>query len=158
MSRAAASSEVTGASVPPAAGTLMRPCRAPVETRTVWSGPQLALHIAGTRQIVIGGPPFASIRSSRLSRTAYNVAAFSPSAEEIRDMVLGAFPAAEITWEPDIKRQGIVDSWPAEVDDTAARRDWGFAPEYDFERAFAEYLIPRIVERYQRRRNDVMRR
>ena len=42
----------------------------------------------------------------------------------------------------------FVDSWPADVDDHAARRDWGFAPEYDFERAFREYLIPNIRERY----------
>jgi threonine 3-dehydrogenase len=83
-----------------------------------------------------------------LSRTAYNVAAFNPSAEEIRDVVLKAFPGADITWQNDVKRQGIVDSWPADVDDSAARRDWGFAPRYDFRRAFDEYLIPRIRERY----------
>ena len=42
------------------------------------------------------------------------------------------------------KRQGIVDSWPADVDDSAARADWGFRPAYDFDRAFREYLIPTI--------------
>ena len=41
-----------------------------------------------------------------------------------------------------------MDSWPADVDDSAARRDWGFAPAYDFERAFAEYPIPTIRARY----------
>jgi threonine 3-dehydrogenase len=85
-----------------------------------------------------------------LTRTAYNVAAFNPSAQEVRDVVVGAFPDADITWNNDRKRQGIVDSWPADVDDTAARRDWGFAPRYDFRKAFDEYLIPRIRERYQR--------
>ncbi|HXG53972.1 MAG TPA: NAD-dependent epimerase/dehydratase family protein [Vicinamibacterales bacterium] len=85
-----------------------------------------------------------------LTRTAYNVGAFNPSADEIRDVVMKAFPEAEITWENDVKRQGIVDSWPADVDDTAARRDWGFAPRYDFDRAFSEYLIPTIRERYER--------
>ena len=83
-----------------------------------------------------------------LSRTAYNVGAFNPSAEEIRDVVLAAFPDATITWENDVKRQGIVDSWPADVDDSAARDDWGFAPRYDFHRAFSEYLIPTIRESY----------
>jgi hypothetical protein len=34
------------------------------------------------------------------------------------------------------------------VDDSAARADWGFAPRYDFARAFGEYLIPTIRERY----------
>ena len=84
----------------------------------------------------------------RLTRTAYNVAAFNPSAEEIRNVVVRAFPSAEITWETDSKRQAIVDSWPADVDDSRARHDWGFAPKYDFERAFSEYLIPQIRERY----------
>ncbi|HET7219300.1 MAG TPA: NAD-dependent epimerase/dehydratase family protein, partial [Vicinamibacterales bacterium] len=84
----------------------------------------------------------------RLTRTAYNVTAFNPSAEEIRAVVLRSFPAADITWEIDTKRQSIVDSWPADVDDSAARRDWGFAPRYDFTSAFSDYLIPRIKERY----------
>jgi nucleoside-diphosphate-sugar epimerase len=64
-------------------------------------------------------------------------------------VVLKAFPDADISWHVDAKRQGIVDSWPAEVDDSAARRDWGFAPKYDFTRAFDEYLIPTIRERYR---------
>jgi nucleoside-diphosphate-sugar epimerase len=90
----------------------------------------------------------AAAPRERLTRTAYNVAAFNPSAEEIREVVLRAFPDARIDWDPDVKRQGIVDSWPADVDDAAARRDWGFSPRYDFTRAFSEYLIPTIRERY----------
>jgi nucleoside-diphosphate-sugar epimerase len=84
-----------------------------------------------------------------LTRTAYNLSAFNPSAEDIRTVVLDAFPAAAITWSVDAKRQGILDSWPADVDDGAARHDWGFAPRYDFDRAFSEYLIPTIRRRYQ---------
>jgi len=90
----------------------------------------------------------ASAPRDRLTKTAYNVAAFSPDAQEICDVVTRAFPRASVTWATDLKRQRIVDSWPAEVDDTAARRDWGFAPRYDFARAFEEYLIPTIKERY----------
>jgi threonine 3-dehydrogenase len=90
----------------------------------------------------------ASARRERLTRTEYNLGAFNPSAGEIRDVVLAAFPKASITYNVDGKRQGIVDSWPADVDDSAARADWGFAPTYDFERAFSEYLIPTIRRRY----------
>jgi threonine 3-dehydrogenase len=86
-----------------------------------------------------------------LTRTAYNVGAFNPSAQEIRDVVMRAFPHADLTWETDEKRQGIVDSWPADVDDSTARRDWDFAPRYDFERGFSEYLIPKIRQRYEQR-------
>jgi nucleoside-diphosphate-sugar epimerase len=93
----------------------------------------------------------AAAPRDRLSRAAYNVSAFNPSAEEIRAVVVEAFPDARITWQEDRKRQGIVDSWPADVDDTAARSDWGFAPRYDFARAFSAYLIPNIRERYSTR-------
>jgi nucleoside-diphosphate-sugar epimerase len=91
----------------------------------------------------------ASAPRERLTRTAYNLGAFNPSAEEIRTVVLAAFPKASITYSKDEKRQAIVDSWPADVDDSAARADWGFNPAYDFERAFHEYLIPTIRQRYQ---------
>lgn len=84
----------------------------------------------------------------RLRRTTYNVSAFSRSAEEIRHTVQAAFPNAEISYKIDYKRQGIVDSWPADVDDAAARADWGFAPSYEFGRAFREYLIPAIGSFY----------
>ncbi len=92
----------------------------------------------------------AAAPRERLTRSAYNVSAFHPSAAEIRDVVLAAFPDAKIGYAIDRKRQGIVDSWPAAVDDSAARRDWGFDPKYNFERAFQEYLIPTIRERYRK--------
>lgn len=90
----------------------------------------------------------AAAPKASLTRTAYNLAAFNLSAEEVRQEVVRAFPGADITWNNDTKRQGIVDSWPENVDDTAARRDWGFAPAYDFNRAFRDYLIPMIGSRY----------
>lgn len=83
-----------------------------------------------------------------LTQAAYNLGAFAPAAEEVRAEVVRAFPAAHITYEIDAKRQGIVDSWPEDVDDSAARRDWRFSPRYDFTSAFREYLIPAIRTRY----------
>ncbi|NWF68566.1 MAG: GDP-mannose 4,6-dehydratase [Chloroflexi bacterium] len=83
-----------------------------------------------------------------LSRTVYNVTSFSLPAGEIADLVRAAFPSAEITFDPHPQRQGIVDTWPAQMDDSAARRDWGWQPHYDLQRAFHEYLIPTIRQRY----------
>lgn len=91
----------------------------------------------------------AQAPKSSLTRTVYNVTSFSISAAEIRDLVLKAFPNAQITFEPDLKRQRIVDSWPADLEDGLARRDWGWQPTYDLERTFNEYLIPNIVKRYR---------
>ena len=92
----------------------------------------------------------AAAPRDRLRRTSYNVGAFNPSAEQVRDVVVKAFPDAQITWQADKKRQAIVDSWPADVDDSAARRDWGFQPRYNLDRAFSDYLIPTIKARYAR--------
>ncbi|HVP20537.1 MAG TPA: NAD-dependent epimerase/dehydratase family protein [Anaerolineaceae bacterium] len=84
-----------------------------------------------------------------LSQLIYNVTSFSVSAQEIYNLVLTAFPQAEITFQPHANRQKIVDTWPADIDDMKACRDWGWAPEYDQDRAFREYLIPAIRQRYQ---------
>lgn len=86
---------------------------------------------------------------SRLNHAVYNVTSFSLSAAEIRNLVIEAFPDAQIAFVPDAKREAIVDSWPADLDDSAARRDWGWQPQYDWDSAFREYLIPNIRERYR---------
>jgi threonine 3-dehydrogenase len=85
----------------------------------------------------------------KLTRRVYNVTSFSLSAAEFRDWVLEAFPKAEITFAPDLRRQAIVDSWPEDMNDNDARRDWGWQPEYNLERSFREYLVPNITRRYQ---------
>jgi threonine 3-dehydrogenase len=83
-----------------------------------------------------------------LHRTVYNVTSFSLTAAEFRQRVLNYFAGAQITFEPDLKRQTIVDSWPADLDDSAAKQDWHWQPEYEIERSFAEYLVPNIRSRY----------
>jgi nucleoside-diphosphate-sugar epimerase len=91
----------------------------------------------------------AAVERHRLTRTAYNVRAFNPSAEEIRALVVRGFPEAEIDFRVDDKRQRIVDSWPSDVNDEAARRDWDFSPRFDLPSAFDDYLIPSITRRYR---------
>lgn len=91
----------------------------------------------------------ATTPREQLRRTVYNVTSFSLSAADFRERVLAAFPKAQITFEPDERRQGIVDTWPAGMNDHAARRDWGWQPAYDIVRSFDEYLIPNIIKRYK---------
>jgi nucleoside-diphosphate-sugar epimerase len=91
----------------------------------------------------------ASAPVEALSRRVYNVTSFSLSAAQFQERVQKAFPEAQIQFKPDLKRQGIVDSWPADLNDNDARRDWGWQPEYDLERSFDEYLVPNIRKRYQ---------
>ncbi len=90
----------------------------------------------------------AAAPAHQLTRRVYNIGAFAPTAEEIAARVMQAFPSAQISYQPHPKRQAIVDSWCANVDDSAARRDWGWNPDYNFDRAFDEYLIPTIAGVY----------
>lgn len=85
-----------------------------------------------------------------LTQSVYNVRSFSLTAEEIRQRVLKLFPGASIGYALHERRNAIVASWPGDTDDSAARRDWGWAPSYDVERAFGEYLAPAIRARYGR--------
>jgi threonine 3-dehydrogenase len=84
-----------------------------------------------------------------LTRQVYNVTSFSLTAQQFMDHVVEAFSQASVTFESDHKREAIVDSWPADLNDDAARTDWDWNPEYEVERAFQEYLIPTIRERYR---------
>jgi threonine 3-dehydrogenase len=85
------------------------------------------------------------------SQLVYNVTSFSPSAEEIEVYVKAAFPNSETTYEIHNNRQIIVDSWPEDVDDSPAKKDWDWIPDYDMKRSFNEYLIPAIKARYEKK-------
>jgi threonine 3-dehydrogenase len=83
-----------------------------------------------------------------LNHQVYNIAAFALTAGEFRDRALDAFPGAQIAFKPNPRRQGIVDSWPEDVDDSLARADWNWKPDYDANAFFDEYFLPEIRKRY----------
>jgi threonine 3-dehydrogenase len=80
---------------------------------------------------------------ARLTRTIYNIGAFSPRADEIATSVQRAIPEAKFTYAPDPVRQAILDSWPKSIDDAAARRDWGWKAKFDLD-AMTDDLVPRV--------------
>jgi threonine 3-dehydrogenase len=86
--------------------------------------------------------------ADKLTTHVYNIGAFAPSAREFAELVRSAFPKSEVQFVADMRRQAIVDSWPEDVNDAGARRDWGFVPKYDLARAFSEYLLPNVKKRY----------
>ena len=86
--------------------------------------------------------------AKNLTCPVYNIAAFSLTAGEFRDWAVKSFPGAQVTFEPNIRRQGIVDSWPEDLDDSKARDEWGWEPDYDVNRFFNEYFLPEIKKRY----------
>ena len=87
----------------------------------------------------------------KMASCIYNVGAFSVSAAEIAERAKKAFPGAQISYAPDAVRARIVDSWPEDLNDDAARREWGWEPAWSIDRAFDEYLVPTIRARYAQR-------
>lgn len=84
-----------------------------------------------------------------LTRCVYNVGAFAVTAAEIRDELTKYFPHIEVSFAPNRLREQIVDTWPGDIDDSAANRDWGWKAEHSFTDAFGSYLIPGITKKYQ---------
>jgi len=62
----------------------------------------------------------------------FNVGSMSFSVTELADSIRKHMPEFSITYSPD-DRQAIADSWPESVDDTAARKEWGWNPSFDLE-------------------------
>ncbi len=90
----------------------------------------------------------AEAPAKNLRKRVYNITSFSFSAEDFKNLALEGFPAAKINFVPDAPRQAIVDSWPADIDDAAARSDWNWKPAYQAEQACQQYLLENITKRY----------
>jgi len=69
--------------------------------------------------------------SDKLSvRTSYNLAGCSFTPEEITLEIKKHIPEFKIIYTPDF-RQAIADSWPNSIDDSVAKKDWGWSSQYD---------------------------
>ncbi|HLE48826.1 MAG TPA: NAD-dependent epimerase/dehydratase family protein [Patescibacteria group bacterium] len=88
----------------------------------------------------------ADIKS--LKTKIYNLTSFSVSASDFEKIIKKYFSSFVIDYFVDQKRQHIVDSWPKDMNDSSARKDWGWKPRFNFEKSFKEYLIPAIMKKY----------
>lgn len=73
-------------------------------------------------------------------RNAFNVAAMNFTPEEVAAEIARHIPEFTISYAVDPVRQGIADSWPNSIDDTAAREEWGWSPSYDLESMTSDML------------------
>ncbi|QCK16477.1 NAD-dependent epimerase/dehydratase family protein [Mangrovivirga cuniculi] len=72
-------------------------------------------------------------------RSSYNLSAISFTPEKIFESIKKFKPDFEIEYKPDF-RQEIADSWPDSIDDSCARNDWGWKPEFDLDRMTEDIL------------------
>ncbi|SFA99636.1 Nucleoside-diphosphate-sugar epimerase [Flavobacterium swingsii] len=77
-------------------------------------------------------------------RSSYNLSGMSFTPAEIAEEIKKHFPDFTIDYEPDF-RQKIADSWPASIDDSEARKDWGWKNDFDMENMTVE-MITKLKE------------
>ncbi len=87
--------------------------------------------------------------SKLVHRNAYNTTAMSLSPEILWTEIRKHVPGFEIDYDVDPVRQAIADSWPNFMDDSCAREEWGWVPDYDIA-AMTEDMIDKVRKKVQR--------
>ena len=75
-----------------------------------------------------------------IHRNAFNISAMSVAPEDIGAAIQRQMPDFQLTYEVDPIRQAIADSWPNSMDDSCAREEWNWSPEYDLDAMTADML------------------
>jgi nucleoside-diphosphate-sugar epimerase len=118
------------------------------EPYTCFVGPQTRLPMMYMPDALTGTLSLMDAPAAGLSvRTSYNLGALSFTAGELAEAISRRVPGFEVIYAPDY-RQAIADSWPAAVDDSAARSDWGWAPAYGLDEMVDDmlaHLTARVV-------------
>jgi len=86
------------------------------------------------------------VDGNRLSlRSAYNMAGISFTPKELADSIQKRMPEFKISYKPDF-RQAIADSWPASIDDSVARNDWGLNIKFDLEK-LVDVMLEKVTKK-----------
>jgi nucleoside-diphosphate-sugar epimerase len=79
-------------------------------------------------------------------RSSYNIGALSFSPEELASEIQAIISDFTISYKPDFRQQ-IAESWPRSIDDSVARRDWGWKPAFDL-KAMVKEMLQRLPEHH----------
>jgi nucleoside-diphosphate-sugar epimerase len=78
--------------------------------------------------------------SKFIHRNSFNVTAMSFDPEIIYNAIKKYVPDFEMVYEPEPIKQAIADSWPNSLDDSCARKEWGWNPKYDLDKMTVDML------------------
>ena len=82
-------------------------------------------------------------------RNSFNIASMSFDPEIIFNNIKKYMPDFQMEYEVDPLRQAIAESWPNSLDDTCARQEWGWKPEYDLD-AMTKDMLAKLKERFNK--------
>lgn len=87
--------------------------------------------------------------SKLVHRNSFNIASMSFEPNTIYQNIRKYLPKFEMQYQVDPLRQAIAESWPNSLDDTCAREEWGWKPEYDLD-AMTQDMLAKLKERFGR--------
>ena len=79
----------------------------------------------------------------------YHLNTFNPTPKEFYNLLKKYFPNFKINYIINHKRQQMVNSWPMDTDDSAAKKEWNWQPVHNLDNGLSEYLIPDLKEMYK---------
>ena len=88
--------------------------------------------------------------SKFVHRNSFNIASMSFDPEIIYNKIKEYVPDFQMEYKVDPLRQAIADSWPNSLDDTCAREEWGWKPEYDLD-SMTKDMLAKLTERFQKK-------
>ena len=81
-----------------------------------------------------------SSSKNKLTSNVYNITSFSPTVEDFYKEISLYYKNFNLTYNINKNRQSIVNSWPGIIDDSKAKKDWDWKPNYNFKSAFRNYF------------------
>ncbi|MEM4649687.1 MAG: NAD-dependent epimerase/dehydratase family protein [Candidatus Bathyarchaeia archaeon] len=96
----------------------------------------------------------AKVEESKLKHRVFNVNSMSFSAGELEEAIKKFIPTFSCEYKPDY-RQIIADSWPKSLDDSIAREEWGWKPEFNDLNKVAEDMIKKLKQKFKLLQNIV---
>jgi threonine 3-dehydrogenase len=82
--------------------------------------------------------------AERLTARVYNIHGMTATAGEIAEAVARRLPKADLRFEPDRAVADLLASWPGAIDDSRARADWDWEPQFDLERT-ADHMVGEVA-------------
>ena len=107
---------------------------------TFTARPETPLALIYVRDVLHGFASLLAAPAAGLSQRVYNIAGMTTTPEEIAAAIRRRLPDAVLDFEPDDAVDRVLASWPGAIDDSTARRDWHWRPEWDLERMADDFL------------------
>ncbi len=112
--------------------------------------PQTRVSTLYVKDVLRGMVGLLQASSNSLTRRVYNIHGLSPPASEIADAIRRRIPEARFDFDPDPSVVSLIEGWPPVIEDTSARSDWNWSPNYDLEKLADDFVSELLKEKSTR--------